>query len=186
MRPGNHVCECVGTSCFMYVFWTVVVCRRMDLRKRAKNSKVKSRYKKFKEYASVVDKQQTCSMSWRRWRSRKIKSGEYVLITRYVEYVWICVSEWTKLFSHNSEKNELLESMVHPLEVMRRELKDIVKGSMEVSYIITTNVPHKMTSQYLSSPQLHNWFPMMSSVNDWNWCTDQMEKWQGLSNFLPM
>ena len=60
MRPGNHVCECVGTSCFMYVFWTVVVCRRMDLRKRAKNSKVKSRYKKFKEYASVVDKQQTC------------------------------------------------------------------------------------------------------------------------------
>ena len=44
--------------------------------------------------------------------------------------------------------------MVHPLEVMRRELKDIVKGSMEVSYIITTNVPHKMTSQYLSSVEL--------------------------------
>ena len=211
IRPGNHVCEWLiqrtrnpTTTVTFLSAWTNTSWPPTWLRShyhyrttectpngtqingsRVPVSTVTRKLELFKEYASVVDKQQTC-MSWRRWRSRKIKSGEYVLITRYVEYVWICVSEWTKLFSHNSEKNELLESMVHPLEVMRRELKDIVKGSMEVSYIITTNVPHKMTSQYLSSPQLHNWFPMMSSVNDWNWCTDQMEKWQGLSNFLPM
>ena len=70
-------------------------------------------------------------------------------------YEYVFLSE-RNCFHTIVKKNELLESMVHPLEVMRRELKDIVKGSMEVSYIITTNVPHKMTSQYLSSPQLQN------------------------------
>ena len=36
---------------------------------------------------------------------------------------------------HNSEKKEFVESMVYPLETMRRELKDIMKRAKEVSYI---------------------------------------------------
>ena len=38
---------------------------------------------------------------------------------------------------HNSEKKEFLESMVYPLETMRRELKDIMKRAIPTTTIIT-------------------------------------------------